>query len=640
MKKLLLYCVLVIVLLVLPACAPRTNDPAELITATPAKGAATQRPESIPEAGATQKSVGTAEREVSARLGENVALHVGQTAKFADSPDQFGLTFYHVNQDSRCPQGVACVWAGEVRIGVTFEENGLMHPPILEMTSNPADPLNRRVIEGYLVEFVEIQPPSGPPGTSIAQAQYVGTFLVTPAQATPTPPSNTLTGALDHPITLKWFQSVNFLPADMTVQFNGVLEDSRCPSQVNCAQAGRAVVSFKLERDDKLGFVQLSTSPPDGRKVGYFQGYAIELLAVEPYPATINQQIPDRDYSATIVVREIVPATVAKKNQGIALKVGQTATLVDENVKVTFVRVQSDSRCPFMVACAVRGNAVVEATLTLLDGAVQTFILNEDNHTPNQRIPDTGNFGMELLSLNPYPQVDSASQEIATDDYQALFVVRELATSRTPAPTSTALASCGSLTRQGAKGILGEAVQAAPRLTTRIFAVPFDDDSRQATKGLCGYESVSAGKRDVLRAGEPQVDSPDTARYAVAYERLNGAAVMELLRIADIVRGANLDADTTPYLIFRTRLIAGDWNGLFEAFQTLPEGAPQVQFEEVDSFGDEGLWVWREATLNNYAALLVRDGDSFVVLEALVPKTVTRAAAEESIHAAMGKLMP
>lgn len=609
-------------------------------TVTPAKGAATQRPGSTPEPAATQNPASTREGEVSARLGENVALHVGQTAKFTDSPDQFGLTFYQVKQDSRCPQGVTCVWAGEVRIGVTFEENGLMHPPILEMTSNPADPLNRRVIQGYLVEFVDIQPPSGPPGASIAPEEYVGTFLVTVAQATPTPPSNALTGALDQPITLKWFQTVNYPQADMTIQFNGVLEDTRCPSRVNCAQAGRALVSLKLERDGKLGFVQLSTSPPDGRRVGYFQGYAIELLAVEPYPATVGQQIPDRDYSVTIVARKIAPPLVVNKNQGIALKVGQTATLEDENVKVTFVRVQSDSRCPFRMTCAVRGNAVVEATLTMPDGAIQTFILNEDNHTPNQRIPDTGNFGMELLTLNPYPQADGASQELAQDDYEALLVVRKYATSQTPAPIPTALSSCGGLTREDAEGILGEPVQPSPRLTTRIFAAPFDDDSEQVTHGLCGYESVSAGKRDILRAGEPQVDSSDRTRYAVAYGRLNGATVMELLRVADIVRGANLDADTTPYLIIKTRLGAGDWTGLLEDFRKLPEGAPQVEFEEVDSFGDEGLWVWREAALNNYAALLVRDRDSFVVLEALTPKNITRAAAEESMHAAMGKLIP
>lgn len=609
-------------------------------TVVPAKGDATQRPENTPDAVATQSPVGTPEGEVSARLGEKVALHVGQTAKFVDSPDQFGITFYHVDQDSRCPQSVACVWAGEVRIGITFEENGLMHPPILEMTSNPADPLNQRVIEGYLVEFVDIQPPSRAAGTSIAQDEYVGTFLVTLAPATPTPPSNALTGALDQPIVVKWFQTVDYSQADMTVQFNGVLEESRCPSQVNCAQAGRAVLSFKLERDGKLGFVQLSTSPPDGRTTGYFQGYAIELLGVEPYPATIDQKIPDRDYSVVIVVREMAPPIVVKKNQGISLKVGQTATLEDENVKVTFVRVQSDSRCPFMMSCAVRGNAVVEATLTLPDGTIQTFILNENHSSKNQRIPDTGNFGMELLSLNPYPNADAASQEIAQDEYEALFVVRKFATSQTPTPAPTLLSACGGLTRQDAEGILGEPVQPSPRLTTRIFAVPFDEDSKQVTRGMCGYESISEGKRDVLRAGEPELDSPDTARYAVATGRLTGTTVTELLRIVDIVRGANLDADTTPYLIFKTRLLAGDWNGIFETLQTLAKGSPGVQFEAVDSFGDEGLWIWREATINNYAALVVRDNNSFVVLEALMPKTVTRAAAEESMHAAMGKLIP
>lgn len=631
MKNSILLLLLLISVGGLVACGSMPNLPAQASTLVP-----TVAP--VKSLG-TPPAPGTSGGKVSAHLSENVALRVGQTATFVDSPDQFGITFYHVKQDSRCPQGVACVWAGEVRIGITFEENGLMHPPIVEMTSNPGDPLNQRVIEGYLVQFVDIQPPSPAPGTPIPQDVYVGTFLVTAALATPTPASNAVTGALDQPITMKWFQTVEYPQAEMTVQFNGVLEDSRCPRQVDCVQAGRALLSFKLERDGQLGFVQLSTMPPDGRTTGYFQGYAIELMAVEPYPETIDEKIPDKDYSVVIVVREMEPPQVVKKNDGISLKVGQTATLQDENVKVTFVGVKSDSRCPFMMTCAVRGNAVVEAMLTMPDDSTQTFILNEDNHTKNERTPDTGSFGMELLTLNPYPQAQAASKEIEQDDYEALLVVRKFAVSQTPAPLPTALSACGGLTQQDAEAILGESVQPESRPHVRIFAAPFDDDSKEVTAGLCGYESVSAGKRDVLRAGEPEVDSLGTARYAVAAGGLDGGSILELLRVADLVRGANPDADSTPYLIFKTRLIAGDWNGLFENMQELAGGAPGVEFEAVDSFGDEGLWIWREAAINNYGALIARDNDSFILLEALMPKTITRAAAEESLHAAMGKLI-
>lgn len=91
---------------------------------------------------------------VQAQLGEKFVLRVGQTAILTDTPDQFGITFYNVADDSRCPQGVACVWAGEVVVQITFQENGLLHPPIVELTTNPQDDKNVRVIEGYRVEAV------------------------------------------------------------------------------------------------------------------------------------------------------------------------------------------------------------------------------------------------------------------------------------------------------------------------------------------------------------------------------------------------------------------------------------------------------------------------------------------------------
>ena len=44
----------------------------------------------------------------------------------------------------------------------------------------------------------------------------------------------------------------------------------------------------------------------------------------------------------------------------------------------------------------------------------------------------------------------------------------------------------------------------------------------------------------------------------------------------------------------------------------------------------------REA-ITAYAALVVREKDSFVIIEALLPKTTSEAAAKESIHTAMEK---
>lgn len=48
-----------------------------------------------------------------AKLDEPFQLKVGQTASFADG---FTVTFVSVPNDSRCPIGVSCVWAGNATV--------------------------------------------------------------------------------------------------------------------------------------------------------------------------------------------------------------------------------------------------------------------------------------------------------------------------------------------------------------------------------------------------------------------------------------------------------------------------------------------------------------------------------------------
>ncbi len=578
--------------------------------------------------------------EVEARPGQEFVLATQQTAIVVDSPDRFGITFFNVSQDTRCPKEVQCVEAGEARVNITFQENGLLHPPILEMSSVPGDPKNTLNIEGYVVELVDLEPPQSNV-KPVSQDEYRATFRITQAQPTPVPtPGGATTGALDQPLTVKMFQQVEFPQAGMRVTMNGILEDSRCPRQVDCVQAGRAVVSFRLDRNNQIGFLALSTTPPDGRATMYFQDYAIELLGVEPYPETPDQNIRNTDYMATIVVREMQPPTEVRKNQGVRLHIGESAKLADENATLTLVNVSNDSRCPINVTCAVRGNAVVEAKLTQDDGTAYTFILNEDGTTPNQRIPDGGSWGIELVALNPYPFVEGTTkQPIRPEEYEATLVVRKFAS---PQPLATPTPSepvCSGLTHAQAQAIVGEPLQKVAQADVQIHSVPFDSDSQLVGDGICGYVSVDQGDRAEPVPGEPVITSSDNGLYGLAAARLTGADVLELARVADVLRGANPDADRTPYLILKTRLMAGDWNGIFSDFRELAGELPNVQYEGVDSFGDEGIWVWRETNLTNYAALVVRDGDSFVLLEALLPNTVGEAGAKESLHALMGKLV-
>lgn len=631
----------------LAACAA----PAQPATSVSSATAAPNAPTALPSPNSARLSTPTAPNaatsttanfptpppNVQAKLGETFVLHVSQTAILTDTPDQFGITFQNVAQDSRCPEGVACVWAGEVRVKLTFQERGMPHPPILELTTTPNAEQHIIRVEAYLVELVKVEPPRVQ-GAPIAPNEYVATFRVTNAPATPTPLPNVVTGALDQPLTMKMFQVAEFPQASLRVTMNGLLEESRCPRTVKCIQAGRAVLSFMLERNERLGFFELSTSPPDGSQRAYFQGYALELLGVEPYPETPQDNIPVAKYLATIVVRKMAPPQVAHQNEGFALKIGQTAQIADENVQVKFVSVGKDSRCPYGVMCAVQGNAAVEVTLTEANGTESKFILNTHDSQNNQRIPDSGLYGMELLALTPYPRVDIA-QKITPAEYQAILVVHKFAAPQqlsTKTPTVLSPKDCLGLTQQDAEAILGQAMQTVPQAHVPI-KIPMAKEFGASAPGLCGYVSVSKDTRDVVMMNEPHLES-FAFEAAMTAGRVTGANILELARIASIVRYANSDADDNEYLILQTRLVAGDWDGIFESFQKLGAHSPDVHFENVDRFGDEGLWIWRAGIIHDYAVLLVRDGDVFVVLEALLPKRINEAAAKESIHAVAGKM--
>jgi hypothetical protein len=64
----------------------------------------------------------TAEHVVKAELGQEFSLRIGQTAQIEN--EQLSIQFRSVAGDSRCPRGVQCFWAGEVKCDVTVTYQG------------------------------------------------------------------------------------------------------------------------------------------------------------------------------------------------------------------------------------------------------------------------------------------------------------------------------------------------------------------------------------------------------------------------------------------------------------------------------------------------------------------------------------
>jgi len=59
---------------------------------------------------------------VKASLGQEFLLRIGQTAQIEN--EQLSIQFKSVAGDSRCPRGVQCFWAGEVKCEVLITDKG------------------------------------------------------------------------------------------------------------------------------------------------------------------------------------------------------------------------------------------------------------------------------------------------------------------------------------------------------------------------------------------------------------------------------------------------------------------------------------------------------------------------------------
>ena len=118
----------------------------------------------------------------------------------------------------------------------------------------------------------------------------------------------------------------------------------------------------------------------------------------------------------------------ANLGQEFSLSIGQTASIQDEALKLKFLEVISDSRCPKDVTCVWQGQAscLVEITYSELLHKV-TLIQPGLSEEPSQI-----DFNDYLIKFNltPYPE---AGKEIKKNDYRLrLVVTRPLLTSSSP----------------------------------------------------------------------------------------------------------------------------------------------------------------------------------------------------------------
>lgn len=100
-------------------------------------------------------------------------------------------------------------------------------------------------------------------------------------------------------ITLKNGQQKTAKTGRITVKFLELIEDSRCPADVNCVWAGVARIKIQLRKNGKTAEFELNTNQRD--KTAVFEGYSVGLKTLVPRQTTTSKYSQSA-YSATLVI--------------------------------------------------------------------------------------------------------------------------------------------------------------------------------------------------------------------------------------------------------------------------------------------------------------------------------------------------
>lgn len=112
---------------------------------------------------------------------------------------------------------------------------------------------------------------------------------------------------LGEPFGLSAGEEVMVVGENLRLTFDEVLEDSRCPTEVDCFWAGQARISILVQQgDDPPQVVEFNTNPaPDQlRDAIEILDYTIVLQSLDPNPQHPDPPIQFEDYQATLVVNK------------------------------------------------------------------------------------------------------------------------------------------------------------------------------------------------------------------------------------------------------------------------------------------------------------------------------------------------
>jgi hypothetical protein len=142
----------------------------------------------------------------------------------------------------------------------------------------------------------------GTPASPIPTIQPPATSILVPTPMPTTVPRPD--AAFGEPFLLQVGEGLSVGLNDLRVTFQGVSEDSRCPSDVVCIWAGQVVVVVALEVGGGDPYSESLTVGVADKSIVTIGGYLLEAISVEPYPVSPGT-IPSTAYVLRLIVSSL-----------------------------------------------------------------------------------------------------------------------------------------------------------------------------------------------------------------------------------------------------------------------------------------------------------------------------------------------
>lgn len=113
------------------------------------------------------------------------------------------------------------------------------------------------------------------------------------------------------PFEMKKGDLVHVEGTDLAVEFQFVLSDSRCPSNVVCIHPGDAEILLEVSHSDDVALqIQahipgLVPTPYVTNNIIQFEDYRFQLLRLSPYPVNGTEDYKESDYVALISITSL-----------------------------------------------------------------------------------------------------------------------------------------------------------------------------------------------------------------------------------------------------------------------------------------------------------------------------------------------